>query len=123
MNKRYSSDLSDNQWKKVKPFVEKRFGRPAQVPRREVVNAILYVLRTGCQWRYLPREFPAWSAVYACFRRWQLDGTWEQLHDALHEQVRLQDGRGAQPTAVILDSQSVKTTEKGGRMVTTRPKI
>ena len=122
MVKRYPSDLSVEQWRRVQPFVEKSFGRPASVSRRAVVNAILYVLRTGCQWRYLPREFPAWSAVYACFRRWQLDGTWELLHDALHEQVRLQDGRAAYPTAVILDSQSVKTTEKGGRVATTKPK-
>jgi transposase len=119
--------LTDNQWQKVKPFVEKSFGRPAQVPRREVVNAILYVLRTGCQWRYLPREFPAWSAVYACFRRWQQDGTWHRLHAALHQQVRLQAGRAAQPSAVILDSQSVKTTEPGtlwveGQEATTKPR-
>ncbi len=122
MNKRYASDLTDNQWKKVKPFVEKSFGRPAQASRREVVNAILYVLRTGCQWRSLPREFPAWSAVHACFRRWQLDGTWHKLHDALHEQVRLKEGRAARPSAVVLDSQSVKTTEKGGRTAMAKPK-
>ena len=123
MVKHYPSDLTAEQWQRVQAFVEMSFGRPARVPRRAVVNAILYVLRTGCQWRYLPCEFPAWSAVYACFRRWQLDGTWEKLHDALHQQVRLQDGRGAYATAVILDSQSVKTTEKGGRTVTTKPKM
>ena len=104
------------------PFVEKSFGRPAQVSRREVVNAILYVLRTGCQWRYLPREFPAWSAVYACFRRCQLDGTWHRLHQALYEQVRLKEGRAAHPSAVIVDSQSIKTSRKGGHTAMTKPK-
>jgi transposase len=122
MSNQYQTDLSDTQWERVRPFVEKSFGRPAQVERRRIVNAILYILRTGCQWRMLPREFPHWSTVHSCYWRWRRDGTLEKLHDALREEVRLKAGRMAQPSAVILDSQSVKTTEKGGRVATTKPK-
>lgn len=122
MSQQYSTDLSDAQWERVRPFVEKSFGRPAQVDRRCVVNALLYILRTGCQWRMLPREFPRWSTVHSCYWRWRRDGTLEKLHDALREEVRLKAGRMAQPSAVILDSQSVKTTEKGGQKATTRPR-
>jgi len=122
MSQQYSTDLSDAQWERVRPFVEKSFGRPAQVDRRRVVNAILYILHTGCQWRMLPREFPHWSTVHSCYWRWRRDGTLERLHDALREEVRLTAGRMAQPSAVILDSQSVKTTEKGGRKATTKPR-
>ena len=122
MSQQYSTDLSDAQWERVRPFVEKSFGRPAQVERRRIVNAILYILRTGCQWRMLPREFPHWSTVHSCYWRWRRDGTLEKLHDALREEVRLKAGRMAQPSAVILDSQSIKTTEKGGRKATTKPR-
>ena len=122
MAREYSTDLTDVQWDRVRPFVEKSFGRPAQVERRRIVNAIFYILRTGCQWRMLPREFPHWSTVHSCYWRWRRDGTLEQLHDALRTEVRLKAGRMAQPSAVILDSQSVKTTEKGGQKATTKPK-
>mgnify|MGYP001771089851 CR=1 FL=1 len=122
MSRKYSTDLSDAQWERVRPFVEKSFGRPAQVERRRIVNAIFYILRTGCQWRMLPREFPHWSTVHSCYWRWRRDGTLEKLHEALREEVRLKAGRMAQPSAVILDSQSVKTTEKGGQEVTTKPR-
>lgn len=122
MSQEYSTDLSDAQWERVRPFVEKNFGRPAQVERRRIVNAILYILRTGCQWRMLPREFPHWSTVHSCYWRWRRDGTLEHLHDALREEVRLKAGRIAQPSAVILDSQSVKTTEKGGQRAMTKPR-
>ena len=121
MSHEYSTDLSDDQWERVRPFVEKNFGRPAQVERRRIVNAIFYILRTGCQWRMLPREFPHWSTVHSCYWRWRRDGTLEKLHDALRAEVRLKAGRMAQPRAVILDSQSVKTTEKGGQKATTKP--
>ena len=122
MSQQYSTDLSDAQWERVRPFVEKHFGRPAQVERRRIVNAILYILRTGCQWRMLPREFPHWSTVHSCYWRWRRDGTLEKLHDALRAEVRLKAGRMAQPSAVILDSQSVKTTEKGGQKATPKPR-
>lgn len=122
MSQQYSTDLSDIQWERVHPFVEKNFGRPAQVERRRIVNAILYILRTGCQWRMLPCEFPNWSTVHSCYWRWRRDGTLEKLHDALRAEVRLKAGRMVQPSAVILDSQSVKTTEKGGQKATTKPR-
>jgi len=122
MSQHYSTDLSDAQWERVRPFVEKSFGRPAQIERRRIVNAILYILRTGCQWRMLPREFPHWSTLHSCYWRWRRDSTLEKLHDALRDEVRLKAGRMAQPSAVILDSQSVKTTEKGGQKATTKPR-
>ena len=96
-------------------------GRPRSAALREVVNAILYVLRNGIVWRALPHDFPPWTTVYHYFRAWRLDGTWEAVHAALRAQVRQADGREATPSGAILDSQSVKTTEKGGRAATTRP--
>jgi putative transposase len=119
---RYPSDLSDGEWAAVEPVLTARAGRgrPVRVDRREVINAILYVLRTGCQWRYLPQEFPRWQTVYWYFARWRDDGTWERLNDALRRRVRVEQGRHAEPSAAILDSQSVKTTEKGASGATTR---
>ena len=127
MSQPYSTDLSDAHWERVRPFVEKSFGRSAQVERRRIVNAILDILRIGCQWRRLPREFPHWSTVHSCYWRWRWcwrrDGTLEHLHHALREEVRLKAGRMAQPSAVILDSQSVETTEKGGQKATIKPRM
>lgn len=124
MNERqaYPSDVSDREWQILRPLVPeaKRGGRPAKHTRREIVNAIFYVVRTGCQWRMLPHDFPPWSSVYHYFRVWRGDGTWERIHTALREQARTAEGRNQQPSAAILDSQSVRTTEKGGRAASTR---
>jgi putative transposase len=118
----YPSDLSDKEWQILEPLVPrvKLGGRPAEHARREIVNAIFYVLRSGCQWPMLPHDFPPWKTVYTYFRNWQRDGTWERLHNTLRQKVRRAAGRSPQASAAILDSQSVRTTEKGGRGVTTR---
>ena len=117
----YPSDLTDAQWAVLEPLLPppRPTGHPRVVDRRELVNAILYVLRNGVVWRALPHEFPPWKTVYHYFRHWRLDGTWEAIQAALREAVRLADGREATPSAAILDSQSVKTTEKGGPAATT----
>jgi len=118
----YPTDLSDREWQLLEPLVPpiKTGGRPAQHTRREILDAILYVLRTGCQWRMVPHDFPPWGTVYTYYRNWRLDGTWQRIHDALHRQVREAEGRHPQASAAILDSQSVKTTERGGRGATMR---
>ena len=120
----YPTDLSDAQWAILEPLVPspKPGGRPALHPRRELVNAMLYVLRSGGAWRLLPHEFPPWQTVYHYFRLWRDDGTWERINTALRERVRVRAGRQAQPSAAIIDSQSIKTTEKGGHAGTTGPR-
>ena len=119
--KLYPSDLTDKAWRVLEPLVPhvKAGGRPADHARREVVNAILYVLRTGCQWRALPHDLPPWKTVYTYFRAWRLDGTWKRIHDTLRRQVRRSVGKQSEASAGIVDSQTVKTTEKGGRAATT----
>jgi transposase len=92
----------------------KAFGRPRLHPVREILNAIFYVVRSGCAWRLLPHEFPAWQTAYHYFRLWRLDGTWEHVNTALREQLRTSIGRNAHPSAGIIDSQSVRTTGVGG---------
>jgi len=116
----YPTDLTDAQWAFLEPLVPppKPGGRPPKHPRRELVNAMLYGLRSGGAWRLLPHEFPPWQTVYHYFRLWRLDGTWERINTALREQVRVRTGRDAQPSAAIIDSQSAKTTEKGGAAAT-----
>lgn len=112
----YPSDLTDREWEYIKALIPpaKAGGRNRETDMRLTVNAIFYITRAGCPWRYLPREYPPWQTVYGYFRNWRLAGVWERLHDRLRDLVREQEGRARQPTAAILDSQSVKTTDRGG---------
>lgn len=114
----YPSDISDGEWEILKPLVPPAIAHPnLQEPihsRREIMNAIRYRTRTGCSWRSLPHDFPPWKTVYNTYREWARDGTMKHIHDALTEQVRLQEGRQLEPTAAILDSQSVKGSAQGG---------
>jgi transposase len=114
---RYPSDLTDAEWAIVGPLIPpaKRGGNKRTVDIREVVNGVMYVLSTGCQWAALPKDLPARSTVNDYFRRWDDDGTLGRIHHALYVQCREQAGREASPTAAVIDSQSVKSAEKGGR--------
>jgi putative transposase len=112
----YPSDVTDAQWAILEPLlpVPDPAGRPLEIERREIVNAIFYVLRSGCPWRYLPHEFPVWETVYSYFRDWKQDGTWERLHSCLRRDLRSRMGRDPEPSAAIIDSQSVKTSAVRG---------
>jgi putative transposase len=112
----YPSDLSEAQWAVLAPLIPpaRPGGRPRKVNVREVINAIFYLVRAGCSWRMLPHDLPPWSTVEWYYNLWRKDGTWVKIHTALRQEVRVAAGREAEPSAAILDSQSVKTTEKGG---------
>jgi putative transposase len=112
----YIPDLTDAEVACLTPHLPppKARGRPWRHPPREILDAIFSVVRTGCQWRLVPNEFPPWPTVYWWFRRWRLDGTWERIHPTLREQLRAWVGRDPQPSAAIIDRQSVKTTRVGG---------
>lgn len=110
----YPTDLSDKEWDLIKHLVPeaKPGGRPEEYPKREILNGLFYLLRSGCSWRMLPHDLPPWRIVYYYFRQWRQDGTWHLMHDLLRSDVRVAAGRRRQPSAGIIDSQSVKTTEK-----------
>jgi putative transposase len=116
VKKIYPSDLTDSQWNHIKKFFEMRKGRgrPQELELRMIVNAILYLLMTGCQWRYLPREYPCWQSIYYHFRKWKKNGLWGRIHDQLRAEVRVKADKHKHPTAGSLDSQSVKTTSVSG---------
>src|SRR5215217_365072 len=116
MRKAYQTDLSDAEWSCLEPHLPtpKASGRPRIYVLRAILDAVFYVLKSGCAWRLLPHAFPPWKTVYHYFRSWRLDGTWERMHAALRERVRVRLNRNPQPSAAIVDSQSVKTTGVGG---------
>jgi putative transposase len=117
MRKAYQSDLSDAEWSCLEPHLPapEANGRPRLHSPRKILDAILYVLKSGCAWRLLPHDFPPWKTVYHYFRSWRLDGTWERMHLALRKRMRVRLERDPQPSAAIVDSQSIKTTGVGGK--------
>lgn len=114
--KKYPDDLTDQEWQLVEPLFKKEGtnrGRPLKYSRREILDAIFYVLRTGCQWRHLPHDFPPWRAVYVQYDRWKQKGLFEKMNSFLRKTLRKTLGRHMNSTAAIGDSQSIKTTERG----------
>src|SRR5215213_11775258 len=112
MQKCYLTDLSDGEWEWLQPYIlaPNKRGRPRIHDTRQVLNAVFYVLKSGCPWRPLPRDFPPWETVYWWFRRWRIDGTFERLNAAVRERLRVRLRRNPQPSAGVVDSQSAKTT-------------
>jgi len=119
---RYPSDLTDAQWAVIEPMIPpaRRGGRRRSVDLREVVQGLLYILETGCGWRHLPKDFPPKSTVWEYFDLWDYDGTLVRIHETLYVALREAEGREASPTAAIIDSQTVKSAEKGGLSVRKR---
>src|SRR5215203_1638825 len=117
MRNPYPTDLSDTEWNCLESHLPapKATGRPRLHSLREVLDSIFYVLKSGCAWRLLPHDFPPWRTVYHYFRFWRLDGTWKRMHSALLKRVRVRLERNPQPSAAIVDSQSIKTTGVGGK--------
>ena len=115
-SKRYPTDLSDDEWRCIRPHLPEPTGqgRPRLHGLRAILDAVFYVLKSGCPWRWLPRDFPPWKTVYDWFRRWRIDGTWKRLNTELRGRLRCRLGRDTSPSAGIVDSQSVKTTGVGG---------
>lgn len=116
----YPSDLTDEEWALIEPHLRgSRSKSPCGTSTRATVNAVVYMMRTGCQWRFLPHDFPKWQTVAKTYYRWIKRGVWDKLNETLRRQVRVAAGKAPEPTAAVLDSQSVKTTEKGGSSVMT----